>query len=367
MPETAIHKLSNFGQSVWLDNINRSLLESKRLKEMITQGLRGLTSNPTIFEKAIGSGSSYDQKILELDTVRKSAFEIYDELTVRDIQDASDMFLTVYKETKALDGYVSLEVNPLLANDAKKTILEGLRLYNKVSRPNLMLKIPATEAGFSAVEELVSRGLNVNVTLIFSLEQYLGSFRAYARGLKRFFDSGGNLHKVHSVASVFVSRIDTLVDTKLSEITAGISGPGEKQRLERLKGKAAVLNSKLIYKNYLDILASQEFKSLKEKGGNGQRVLWASTSTKNEAYSDIKYVSELIAKNSVNTLPEETFLAFFDHGRVEEALTSDVSEAFKASFELKAFGIDLNLVCDKLLKDGLAAFEKSFLSLLSSI
>ncbi len=367
MPETSINGLSSFGQSAWLDNINRSLLESGRLREMIAKGLRGLTSNPTIFEKAIGLSSIYDQNISKLAKNGKSTFEIYDELTIKDIQDASDLFLKVYKQTKGLDGYVSLEVNPKLANDAKRTVLEGLRLYNKVSRPNLMLKIPATDEGFIAVEELVSRGLNVNVTLIFSSEQYLGSFRAYAKGLKRFFDSGGDIRKVHSVASVFVSRIDTLVDAQLSEIADSIFDSGKKQELERLKGKAAVSNSKVIYKEYLAILASPEFKSLKEKGANIQRVLWASTSTKNPAYSDIKYVVELIAKNSVNTLPEETFSAFLDHGRVKEALTADASEALKVVFDLKNLGIDLNLVCGRLLKDGLTAFEKSFLSLLAAI
>jgi len=365
MSETPIQKLANFGQSAWLDNINRSLLASGRLGEMITKGLRGLTSNPTIFQKAIGSSSTYDQNILKLTKFGKSVFEIYDELTIKDIQDAADAFFLVYKQTNNLDGYVSLEVNPLLANEAQKTLNEGLRLYNKVNRPNLMLKVPATQEGFTAVEELVSRGLNVNVTLIFSLEQYLGSCRAYLRGLKRFLNAGGDIQKVHSVASVFVSRIDTLVDSSLTEIITGVSDSEKKQTLEQLKGRAAISNSSLIYKNYLEILVSNEFKSLKEKGANIQRVLWASTSTKNPAYSDIKYVSELIAKNSVNTIPEETFLAFLDHGRVKEALTSDISKAQEAIKDLKNSGIDLDKVCVQLLKDGLAAFEKSFASLLS--
>ncbi|MBU2044341.1 MAG: transaldolase [Candidatus Omnitrophica bacterium] len=367
MAETPIQKLANFGQSAWLDNINRSLLASGRLREMIAKGLRGLTSNPTIFQKAIGSSSTYDQNILKLTKSGKSVFEIYDELTIKDIQDAADEFSLVYKQTKSLDGYVSLEVSPLLANEAHKTLNEGLRLYNKVNRPNLMLKVPATQEGFTAVEELVSRGLNVNVTLIFSLEQYLGSCRAYLRGLKRFLNAGGDIQKVHSVASVFVSRVDTLVDTSLTEMITGISDPEKKQKLEQLKGKAAISNSSLIYKNYLDNLVSNEFKSLKEKGANVQRVLWASTSTKNPAYSDIKYVSELIAKNSVNTIPEETFLAFLDHGRVKEALTSDISKAQEVIKDLRGSGIDLNKVCAQLLKDGLAAFEKSFASLLSAL
>jgi transaldolase len=355
--KNSIQELNAFGQSAWLDNINRAMLESGKLKEMIDLGLRGMTSNPTIFDKAISSSADYDEKIAELCEAGKSTFEIYDELTVRDVQDAADMFLPVYKETKGLDGYVSLEINPKFAYKVEETIKEGRRLYQKVNRPNVMLKVPATSQGFSAIEELVASGLNINATLIFSLGQYIDTANAYTRGIKRLLDKKGDVSKVRSVASVFVSRIDTSVDNLLEKKSAAAA----------LKGKAAVSNSALIYQKYLEIFSSEDFKSLKEKGANPQRALWASTSTKNPDYSDIKYVSELIAGDTVNTMPEQTFNAFLDHGKVKEALAADASEAEKTIANLKNLGIDVNDICAQLLKDGVFAFEKSFDSLLNSI
>lgn len=358
MPKTKIMELNEFGQSAWLDYISRPLIEGGGLKRLIGLGVRGVTSNPTIFDKAISSGSDYDKKISELFKSGKSVFEIYDELTVKDIQDAADLFRDVYEKTRGLDGYISLEVNPKLASRVEETIKEGRRLHKKVNRPNLMLKVPSTSQGFDAVEELVASGINVNVTLIFSLEQYVNSARAYIRGIKRFLENSGDASKVHSVASVFVSRIDSAVDKVLDE--AG-------NKFISLKGKAAVANSGLIYGKYIEIFSSDEFKELKEKGANAQRALWASTSTKDPAYSDIKYVTELIGKGTVNTLPQNTFDAFLDHGIIKEALGADTTKRAAIIKDLKDAGIDINDVCSKLLENGVTAFEKSFESLLNSI
>jgi len=367
MEKRVAEELALFGQSIWLDNINRSLIESGKLKDMIRQGLRGMTSNPTIFDKAISNSNNYDERIKELCHPKQSIFEIYDDLTVRDIQDAADIFGPVYERTQGLDGYVSLEIDPQLAQKTEETILEGIRLHQKVNRPNVMLKVPSTDAGFEAIEELLSSGININITLIFSLDQYIKTARAYLRGLKRLSEKGGDLSKIRSVASVFVSRIDTTVDGMLEDLITRTSDPSVKKHLQSLKGKAAVANSHLIFQKYLEIFAGEEFLRLKEKGANIQRVLWGSTSTKNPAYSDIKYVSELIGKNTVNTLPDNTWEAFQDHGTVEEALTADIREPQTVIDDLKNFGIDINEVCQRLLDDGVAAFEKSFLSLLNSI
>ena len=366
MPKTTISELAQFGQSIWLDNINRNMLDSGQLKNMIEQGLLGMTSNPTIFEKAISSSVDYDTKIEELCHRGKSTFEIYDDLTVGDIQDAADMFLPVYQSTKGLDGYVSLEINPKLAYKTKETIEEGKRLYDKVNRSNVMFKVPATTEGFPAIEEFLACGININITLIFSLQQYINTAAAYARGVKRFIKSGGDASKVRSVASVFISRIDTAVDKMLDSLLVKASSSQE-EKINSLKGKAAVANTQLIYGRFLEISSSSEFEKLKHKGANIQRVLWGSTSTKNPAYSDTKYVTELIGKNSVNTVPFATFEAFLDHGQINEALTSDISWAEDVVLGLREVTIDIDEVCGKLLREGVISFENSFISLLQTI
>jgi len=332
------------------------MLTDGRLKELVNLGLRGMTSNPSIFDKAISKSDVYDEHIAALAKESKGTFEIYDDLTVKDIQDAADIFKPVYDETGGLDGYVSLEINPQLAHKTDETIAEGMRLHAKVDRTNLMLKVPATDEGFPAVEEFIASGINVNTTLIFSLQQYIDTANAYVRGIKRFIDSGGDAGKVRSVASVFVSRVDSAVDQTLDE-----------KSIPDLKGKAAVSNCAMIYKKFLEIFSSEEFKKLQASGANKQRPLWASTSTKNPAYSDIKYVEELIARDTVNTLPDATFEAVLNHGVVKEALTSDASAAEDTILDLVKAGIDINEVCNKLLSDGVDAFEKSFLSLLDSL
>lgn len=357
MAKTAIQRLAEFGQSAWLDNINRSMIESGKLKDMIGLGLRGMTSNPSIFDKAIRTSSDYDEKIEALRKSGKSAFEIYDDLTVKDVQDAADIFKEVYEKTEGLDGYVSLEVSPKLAFDTGGTIEDARRLFKKVQRPNVMFKIPATTQGFTAIEELISEGININATLIFSRRQYEKTARAYINGMAKLSERGEGLGKVRSVASVFVSRVDTTVDNMI----------GTNAALQSLKGKAAVANSELIFQKYLEIFSGGDFKKLEEKGANLQRVLWASTSTKNPDYSDIKYVTELLARDTVNTLPENTFQAFLDHGMIKEGIGTDFSIAAGIVDNLKDSGIDINNVCRDLLQDGITAFEKSFGLLLNSI
>ena len=354
MAKTVVEKLAEFGQSIWLDNLSRYLIESGQLKGLAEMGVRGVTSNPTIFDKAISQTNDYDQRIAQLAKSGKNTFEIYDELTVKDVQDAADIFSPVYEKTNRLDGYVSLEVNPKLAHSAAETVAEGKRLWKKVNRRNLMLKVPATEAGFSAIEELLSEGMNVNSTLIFSEEQYAKTAQAYIRGIKRLAQNKGDLSPAHSVASVFVSRIDTAVDPLLDEASG-------------LKGKAAAANTNLIFTKSREIFSSGEFLALQDKGANIQRPLWASTGAKNPAYSPIKYVSELIAKGTVNTMPDNTLEAFLKSGEVKEALSAEASGAVQVVYRLKELGIDINAVCAKLLKDGLVLFENSFDSLLKAI
>ena len=368
MSNSTIEQLTEFGQSIWLDNISRAIIESGQLQEMIALGVRGVTSNPTIFDKAISESSDYDERIKELYQAGKSIFEIYDDLTVRDIQDAADMFKPVYEKTNGLDGYVSLEINPELAYNTEETIEEGRRLHKKVDRPNLMLKVPATDEGFGAIEALLGDGINVNITLIFSLGQYIKTAQAYLGGLNRFLANQGDLSLVGSVASVFVSRVDTAADKMIDDATGGQTDEKAKNELEFLKGKAAVANSHLIYSKYVEIFSDKAFETLKEKGARAQRVLWGSTGTKNPAYSDIKYVTELIAKNTVNTIPDKTLEAFLDHSGVKEALmTASVEQSQRTVDSLKGFGIDVDTICAKLLVGGAAAFTESFQSLLNTI
>lgn len=366
MAKTTVEQLADFGQSIWLDTISRSMIGSGQLKELIGLGVTGMTSNPTIFEQAISGSSDYDENIKELYKAGKSTFEIYDDLTVRDIQDAADIYRPVYEKTHRLDGYVSLEVNPELAYKTEETIEEGRRLHTKVNRPNVMFKVPATDEGFDAIEALLGDGMNVNTTLIFSIDQYVKTARAFLKGMHKFLNKQGDISRVASVASVFVSRVDTAVD-KILDKAAQSADDATKRKLQALQGKAAVAYAHLIYKKYLDIFSEKEFESLKKKGATLQRVLWGSTGTKNPAYSDIKYVTELIAKNSVNTVPQSTLQAFLDHGAVREALTAAADKSQKIIDHLGNFGIDMNRVCAKLLKDGAAAFTNSFVSLLSTL
>jgi len=367
MAKNTMEELADFGQSVWLDSISRSMFKTGSLNKWIDQGLRGMTSNPTIFDKAVGAGGDYDDQIKKLKAAGKSTFEIYDELTTTDVRDAADAFRKVHDRTGGLDGYVSLEINPKLAYKARETIEEGLRLRREVDRPNVMFKVPATKPGFEAVEELTAAGVNVNITLIFSTQQHRDTASAYLRGIRRYLKENGDPARVRSVASIFVSRIDTDVDELLENAAKLGTDEARKFRALALRGKAGVANCGLSYAHFLETFRSEGFRELEKSGVNLQRVLWGSTSTKNPAYSDIKYVTELIAKDTVNTMPEKTLKAFLDHGVVEEALTAAVSEAEGVIKGLDGLGISIDKVCADLLDKGVRSFEKSFDDLLATI
>jgi transaldolase len=358
MAKTKLNEIAALGQSLWIDNISRSMIASGKLKNLIDQGLRGQTSNPTIFKLAISTSTDYDAKIQQLSEAGKSTFEIYDELTIKDVQDAADLFKGVYEATKALDGYVSLEINPKLGNELESQLKEGVRLWKKLNRPNVMIKVPATKNGLGVVEGLIAQGINVNVTLIFSAEQYQEVVWAYLKGLNQLLKNGGDISRVHSVASIFVSRIDTNIDKKLDEQAAAGKA---------LRGKAAVANSEIIYHKFQNSFEGSEFKALKLKGASVQRVLWASTGTKDPQYSDIKYITELIAADTVNTVPDKTLEAVLDHGVAQVAMPGDVAGAQKTIEQLRLMGIDVGMVCNQLLDEGLSSFAKSFEELTTSI
>ena len=362
-----IQKLADYGQSLWLDFISRPMIETGDLDQMIAQGLRGMTSNPAIFKQAITSGNDYDDKILALHEQGKGAFEIYDALTIKDIQDATDCFRTVFEATQGLDGYVSLEIDPRLARKAAESIEEGQRLFKTVNRPNVMIKVPATPAGYTVIEELIAQGINVNVTLIFSLEQYQQAAGAYIKGLKRLAEGRGDLSQVRSVASVFVSRIDTAVDKKIDQRLAEKNDAPGADDLSALKGQAAVANCRMVFDAFQSIIASEDFQTLKAQGAHIQRVLWASTGTKNPAYSDIKYITELISQPTVNTVPAKTLQAFLDHGQIQAAFDPEAQSARDVLDRLKQDGIDIQVVCADLLEAGIIAFEDAFNDLIKSI
>lgn len=367
MTKTKLHEIAEQGQSLWIDNISRSMITGGRLKLLIGQGLRGQTSNPTIFKQAISAGSDYDAQIHQLAEMGKSTFEIYDELTIKDVQDAADLFRGVYESTKGLDGYVSLEINPQLGNEINSQLKEGLRLWQKLKRPNVMIKVPATKNGLAVVEGLITLGVNVNVTLIFSAEQYQQVVWAYLKGLNQLAKNGGDLKQVHSVASIFVSRLDTSVDKKLDEKAASAADEKATSALRALRGKTAVCNCEIIYHKFRKSFDAAEFKALKHQGANAQRVLWASTGTKDPQYNDTKYVTELMAADTVNTVPDKTLEAVLDHGASGKAMPGDVALAQRTIEQLRLLGIDVGMVCHQLLEDGLAAFEKSFEELMACI
>ena len=364
---TKIKQLNSFGQSVWLDYISRELIDNGQLQKIIDMGVLGVTSNPSIFNKAITSGTNYDNLIRQLAQAGKKTLTIYNSLTIKDIQDAADLFMPIYLKTEKKDGFVSLEVNPNLAHDTEGTISEGMRLFNEVNRSNVMIKVPSTREGFPAIETLVSQGVNINVTLIFSREQYIQSVQAYLKGVKKRIRNQEQVNQVNSVASVFVSRVDTLIDQLLEEKISFAVDEQKRKELKELKGKAAVANARLIYQQYKDIFSSTEYRMLTDKGVHVQRLLWGSTSAKNPAYSDIKYVTELIGKDTINTMPEKTLRAFLEHGIVRDAMKLQTSKANNILVQLKNNNIDIDEMCLQLLKEGVNLFKESFKSLLKSI
>jgi transaldolase/glucose-6-phosphate isomerase len=363
-----LNEIMKLGQSIWYDNIRRAMLASGDLqKKVLEDDLRGVTSNPTIFEKAITGSTDYDQQMHSLVTAGKTVSEIYEELVIDDIARAADILKPVYDKTDGLDGYISLEVNPRLAYDTQGTIDEAQRLFQRLSRKNVMIKIPASQEGLPAIEESISRGVNINVTMIFSIANYEQVAEAFIRGLERRAGAGKEVDHIASVASFFVSRVDTMIDTELEYLARHAGTPEEKGKLESLLGRAAVANAKLAYQKYKEIFEGERFGELKKKGAQVQRCLWASTGTKNPKYSDVLYVDNLIGPETVNTVPPATYTAIRDHGRVALTLEEGLDEARALVRQLGEVGIDLKAVTDKLQQDGLAAFVTSFDTLEQSI
>ena len=361
MPNT-IQSIYTLGQSVWYDNISRSMLNSGGLKDLIDIGVTGLTANPTIFEKAISNSNDYDDQLFTLATNGKDTAQIYDGLVIRDIQEAADLLRPVYDKTYGIDGYASLEVSPRLAYDTEGTISEAINYFAALNRPNVMIKVPATPEGIPAIRALIGQGINVNVTLIFSVEVYKNVQQAYLLGLEDLAQTTDDLSRVASVASFFVSRVDTAVDDLLSvKITAGDDG------LHSLLGKAAVSNAKIAYHEFQKAFGSSQFKNLEEKGAMVQRPLWASTGTKNPEYSDVMYVDSLIGKNTVNTMPDATLEAFLDHGNATNRVNVELEQAEQAVKSIIDAGISLSSVTETLLSDGVKAFADSFELLLHNI
>lgn len=364
---TKLHELAQQGQAVWLDDIRRSYLTQGELAHWVEQGLRGLTSNPTIFEKAITGSADYDELLAQLARAGKAPAEIFQALAVRDIRQAADILRPVYNQTQGADGYVSLEVSPALANRTDETIEEATRLFAAVDRPNLMIKIPATPQGIPAIQAVLARGINVNVTLIFSLAQYDAVIQAFIAGLEQYAACGGDVTRLASVASFFVSRVDGLADQQLQTIIDQEPGTPRAEQAHSLLGKIAIANAKLAYGRFQEECARERWQKLAALGARPQRPLWASTSTKNPAYPDTMYVDELIGPHTVNTLPMNTLKAVMDHGKTERSIDQKVSEARRQVMRLAELGISLEAITRKLQEDGVASFKKSYDDLLQSM
>ncbi len=364
----SLKKLADYGQSPWLDYIRRDLFTSGELQRLIEEdGLKGMTSNPAIFEKAIGS-EHYKDSIAKLALEEgASAFSLYERLAIEDIQTAADALRVVYDETAKRDGYVSLEVSPNLADDAEGTLEEARRLWKAVDRPNLMVKIPATAVGFDTIKQLISEGININVTLLFSQDSYREVAEAFVAGLEIRASENGELGHVASVASFFVSRIDSLIDSQIEEKLKDAESSKERQHLNSLSGKVAVANAKMAYEAYQEIFSGERWEKLSAQGAQTQRVLWASTGTKNEKYSDVLYIEELIGKDTVNTIPPATWDAFRDHGQLRESLTENVEDARDTLAKLEKAGISLEAATDKLLIDAVRLFVEPFNKMIAAV
>jgi transaldolase len=357
VPTSRLHQLSELGQSVWIDSLSREMLETGELERLIhDDAVVGVTSNPTIFERALSTGAWYDAQLNEVLEREDDLKEVFLALAVGDVRDACDLLRPTWKRTDRVDGRVSIEVDPTIAYDRPATYAEAMRLHELVDRPNAYVKIPATEPGLGAIEDCIAAGKPINVTLIFSLDRYAEVVEAYIRGVERLVDAGGDPSRVDSVASFFVSRVDTEADRRLSELGR-----------EDLAGKLAVANAKLAYVHYRETFGSERWQRLAAVGARAQRCLWASTSTKNPAYSDILYVDELIGPETVNTMPLETVEAFQDHGTVLETLTEGVDAARALFDDLAAAGVDYADVVETLEKEGVQKFSDSFAHLLAGI
>ena len=355
-----------YGQSPWMDYIRRDLLTGGGLKKMIADdGLRGMTSNPAIFEKSITGSSLYNDILDAPEAKSLNAKQLFEKIAIRDVQDACDIFKPVYDESKHRDGYVSLEVSPFLANDTNGTLEEARRLWKAVNRPNLMIKVPATPEGIPAIRQLLEDGLNINITLLFAQSAYEKVAEAFVAALEARAAKGQSINHIASVASFFVSRIDTLVDSKVDALLKTASGDA-KALLESVHGTIAIANAKLTYKKYQELFGGPRWKALAAKGAQTQRLLWASTSTKNPKYRDVIYVEELIGADTVDTIPPATFDAFRDHGKLRASLTEDVATAAKHMENLGKAGISMKDVTDQLLVDGVKLFADAFTTLLAA-
>ena len=352
-----LNKLQQHGQSIWLDLLDREIMNSGKLKKLIEEDdLRGLTSNPSIFEKAITGSSDYDKDIAEKSKDENDNAAIFFDLAIADIQQAADIFKPVFDKTNGGDGFVSLEVSPLLARDTEGTIKQARDLWERVNRKNVMIKIPGTKEGLPAIRKCLSEGININVTLLFGIPRYREITDAFMSGLEDRIAQGNSIENISSVASFFLSRIDAMVDPMIDEKAA-----------KNLRGKIAIASAKVAYQIYLEMIASDRFKKLEEKGAQKQRVLWASTSTKDPSYSDVLYVETLIGKDTINTLPLETIDAFRDHGKVTDSLIEGVYEAKNTLKELKELGIDIDEITQKLEEKGIEKFNDAYQKLLKSI
>jgi len=366
MTASRLHQLSAAGQSVWLDFIDRTILQNGELVRRIRDdALSGMTSNPTIFEKALAEGHAYDEQLAAA-AEGATAWEMFELVETDDVRTACDIFSGVYQATKGGDGYVSIEVSPGVASDTAATVEEARRLWKTVGRPNVMIKVPGTAEGTRAVRQLIADGINVNITLLFAVEAHRRVIEAYLAGLEDRAAAGRPIDHLASVASFFVSRVDTEVDKRLDALLA-TAPERDRERIAAFKGKAAVANAKTAYQLFRDMFAGPRWEQLRAKGARLQRPLWASTSTKNPAYRDVMYVEDLIGPHTVNTMPPATLEAFRDHGEVRRTVDSHVDAERQLLQELEALGVSMRDVTDKLLVDGLASFQKSFDSLLAGL
>lgn len=352
-----LNKLQNHGQSIWLDLLSREIMNSGKLKKLIeNDNLRGLTSNPSIFEKAINESTDYDEDIVKFSKTQNDNAKVFFDMASKDIQQAADIFKPVFDKTKGQDGFVSLEVSPYLARDTEATIKQVRELWEKVNRKNVMIKIPGTKEGLPAIRECLSEGININITLLFGLPRYRQITEAFMGGLEDRLKANKSIKDIASVASFFLSRIDVMIDPML-----------KKKDEDKLVGEVAIASAKKAYQIYLEMISSDRFKKLEDKGAQRQRVLWANTSTKDPAFSDVKYVENLIGKETINTLPLETIDAFRDHGKVAYTLTIELDHANKVMEDLKRIGIDIDEITQKLEDEGIEKFNNAFDKLLKSI
>jgi transaldolase len=366
--ENPLKGLLAYGQSPWLDYIRRNILLNGDLKKMIdNDGLRGMTSNPAIFEKAITAGDDYNDIIKAPDAKSSTAMALYEKIAIRDVEDAADLFRAAYQETKGRDGYVSLEVSPNLAFDTQATLDEARRLWRAVNRPNVMIKIPGTPQGIPAIRQALEEGININITLLFAQSAYEQVAEAYLAALEARAAKGQDVSQIASVASFFVSRIDSLVDSTIDAKQKMETDSAKKARLESLRGKVAIANARRTYAKYQEITGTPRWKALAAKGAQTQRLLWASTSTKNPKYRDVLYVEELIGADTVDTIPPATFDAFRDHGKLRNSLTENVAGANQTMADMEAAGISMKEVTDKLLADAVKLFQDPFKQLLDAI